>query len=207
VTALDFRPWRAACKRPNRRLLRGGLPFSLHTRRYGSGLCCSHTPKRVPIWTVDATYRTSLAFTRHPCSAQLGLSSEPSCGSPATMPFASVSHSFLKVRSRVAQPFRFVAVARKQGYLYTNQPSLSRHSAVIATCPLPGKENGGPHWSAVSVPKGRFELPRGYPHYALNVARLPIPPLRRGSLREAGADRRTRTGDLLFTKQLLYQLS
>ena len=28
------------------------------------------------------------------------------------------------------------------------------------------------------VPKGRFELPRGYPHYALNVARLPIPPLR-----------------------------
>jgi hypothetical protein len=30
------------------------------------------------------------------------------------------------------------------------------------------------------VPKGRFELPRPYGHYALNVARLPIPPLRRG---------------------------
>src|SRR5215213_2630039 len=29
-----------------------------------------------------------------------------------------------------------------------------------------------------AVPKGRFELPRGYPHYALNVARLPVPPLR-----------------------------
>ncbi len=28
------------------------------------------------------------------------------------------------------------------------------------------------------VPKGRFELPRGHPHYALNVARLPVPPLR-----------------------------
>ena len=28
------------------------------------------------------------------------------------------------------------------------------------------------------MPKGRFELPRGYPHYALNVARLPVPPLR-----------------------------
>ncbi len=28
------------------------------------------------------------------------------------------------------------------------------------------------------VPKGRFELPRGCPHYALNVARLPVPPLR-----------------------------
>ena len=29
------------------------------------------------------------------------------------------------------------------------------------------------------VPKGRFELPRPYGHYALNVARLPVPPLRR----------------------------
>ncbi len=60
------------------------------------------------------------------------------------------------------------------------------------------------------VPKGRFELPRPYGHYALNVARLPVPPLRRASNRARpppGADRRTRTGDLLFTKQLLYQLS
>jgi hypothetical protein len=32
--------------------------------------------------------------------------------------------------------------------------------------------------SESAVPKGRFELPRGYPHYALNVARLPVPPLR-----------------------------
>ncbi|MEA2593574.1 MAG: hypothetical protein QOF01_43, partial [Thermomicrobiales bacterium] len=31
------------------------------------------------------------------------------------------------------------------------------------------------------VPKGRFELPRVYTHYALNVARLPVPPLRRGA--------------------------
>jgi len=60
-----------------------------------------------------------------------------------------------------------------------------------------------------TVPKGRFELPRGYPHYALNVARLPF--RHSGSFRgpwvQPGADRRTRTGDLLFTKQLLYQLS
>ena len=28
------------------------------------------------------------------------------------------------------------------------------------------------------VPKGRFELPRAFAHYALNVARLPVPPLR-----------------------------
>lgn len=63
------------------------------------------------------------------------------------------------------------------------------------------------------VPKGRFELPRGYPHYALNVARLPFRHF--GSSKSIahpawgyqGADRRTRTDDLLFTKQLLYQLS
>src|SRR3954466_6532762 len=31
---------------------------------------------------------------------------------------------------------------------------------------------------AATVPKGRFELPRGYPPYPLNVASLPVPPLR-----------------------------
>src|SRR3954452_7666887 len=35
-----------------------------------------------------------------------------------------------------------------------------------------------PRTRNATVPKGRFELPRGYPHYALNVARLPVPPLR-----------------------------
>jgi hypothetical protein len=35
------------------------------------------------------------------------------------------------------------------------------------------------------VPKGRFELPRPYGHYALNVARLPVPPLRRVALSSA----------------------
>jgi hypothetical protein len=36
------------------------------------------------------------------------------------------------------------------------------------------------------VPKGRFELPRPYGHYALNVARLPVPPLRLVALASAG---------------------
>jgi hypothetical protein len=31
----------------------------------------------------------------------------------------------------------------------------------------------------VVVPMKRFELLRGHPHYALNVARLPVPPHRR----------------------------
>jgi hypothetical protein len=42
--------------------------------------------------------------------------------------------------------------------------------------PSPMTYHSSPSPSA--VPKGRFELPRGYPHYALNVARLPVPPLR-----------------------------
>src|SRR5439155_35641 len=51
------------------------------------------------------------------------------------------------------------------------------------------------------VPKGRFELPRAIAHYALNVARLPIPPLRRG-----GAEG-TRTPDLNTASVALSQLS
>ncbi len=42
VTALDFRPWRAACVRPNRRLLRGGLPFSLRNTSRHLSLLLSH---------------------------------------------------------------------------------------------------------------------------------------------------------------------
>ena len=58
------------------------------------------------------------------------------------------------------------------------------------------------------VPKGRFELPRGYPHYALNVARLPFRHFGlHPTIFAVGADLGTRTPDLLFTKQLLYQLS
>ena len=32
------------------------------------------------------------------------------------------------------------------------------------------------------VPKGGLEPPWGFPHYALNVARLPVPPLRQVAL-------------------------
>ena len=43
----------------------------------------------------------------------------------------------------------------------------------------------------VLVPRGRLELPRGYPHYDLNVARLPIPPPghHRERCRHAGGQR------------------
>src|SRR5687767_6826854 len=53
-------------------------------------------------------------------------------------------------------------VSRWQGNSFTPSPC---HPATLPPTPS-------------AVPKGRFELPRGYPHYALNVARLPVPPLR-----------------------------
>ena len=68
---------------------------------------------------------------------------------------------------------------------------LWRQDASDHPCPLPilgcqgatrllgaGRSLFLQHLPPPPVPKGRFELPRGYPHYALNVARLPIPPLR-----------------------------
>ncbi len=53
-------------------------------------------------------------------------------------------------------------------------------------------------WSLTGpVPKGRFELPRPYGHYTLNVARLPVPPLRLAApFSEAGGRYWTRTSDL-----------
>lgn len=83
--------------------------------------------------------RVSPAFTGHPCSAQLGLSSNPQgiSGHPL---FSASEYSHGNVRE-----------------------------------PVSTFMESGP------VPRGRFELPRGYPHYALNVARLPVPPHRHDS--------------------------
>ena len=38
------------------------------------------------------------------------------------------------------------------------------------------------HESRPLVPKGGFEPPRAFAHYALNVARLPVPPFRRAPI-------------------------
>jgi hypothetical protein len=67
-----------------RRLLQGGLPFSLrHALALRPGLCCSRPPKRTPIWTVRTYDRPFPRFHVAPCSLQLGLSSalrqRPSC--------------------------------------------------------------------------------------------------------------------------------
>lgn len=81
-----FRPsWRATshamrCTTPRsiRRLLQGGLPFSLHSEEWHR-LCCSHLHKKVPIWTVRTHDRPFPRFHVAPRSMQLGLSSTLAC--------------------------------------------------------------------------------------------------------------------------------
>ena len=138
VTALDFRSRRATCKRPNRRLLRGGLPFSFPKVALWDLVSVALASGDAPIWTVSATNHASPIFIGHPRSMQLGLSSG-SPGRSSDHPFLpAVWYSLVKVRE-----------AREQ-----------RHA----------------DWASIyePVPKGRFELPRDYSHYALNVARLPF---------------------------------
>lgn len=138
AAALDFGPRRVTCKRPSRRLLRGGLPFSL--RR---GMRCRPAMVSValmgredlaamPIWTVDAHRRA------------------PPRLSPGTLTLCS---SDFPLASRPAT-------------VLPNATQLLKPRACQRQAPAP------------AVPKGRFELPRAFAHYALNVARLPVPPLR-----------------------------
>jgi hypothetical protein len=57
----------------------------------------------------------------------------------------------------------------------SDHPSSSRHAPRIRLSKYSPRRVAR---AEVLVPKGRFELPRPYGHYALNVARLPVPPLR-----------------------------
>ena len=123
------------------------------TRRFG--LCCSRAARRAPIWTVDARSPARLpGFHRAPvlCAARTFLWRRNASDHPCP-PHASV------VNVRDAWGGR---VLKCRGITFTPPPD---HPVTLPPSPS-------------AVPKGRFELPRGYPHYALNVARLPVPPLR-----------------------------
>ena len=98
----------------------------------------------------------SPAFTGHPCSVQLGLSS--GAETPATI----LAHPMPRLSMCGT-----LGVARWQG---VEVPGECVYPVTLSP--------SDPVTSGSAVPKGRFELPRGYPHYALNVARLPVPPLR-----------------------------
>ena len=128
-------------------------PHNSHRRRR-FGLCCSHAVTRAPIWTVDV-YDASPAFTGHPCSMRLGLSSA------------------LQMETSDHPSAHTLSCQRAD---LSNSPALARvvndTANEFATMPC------GPDLAVSAVPKGRFELPRVCTHYALNVARLPVPPLR-----------------------------
>jgi hypothetical protein len=121
------------------------------------GLCCSRAAGRAPIWTVDAWSPARLpGFHRAPmlCAARTFLWRQNASDHPCP-PHASV----VNVRD---PPEVMDDGCRVMGRLFrpnTYDPTLVTRLGS-------------------AVPKGRFELPRGYPHYALNVARLPVPPLR-----------------------------
>jgi hypothetical protein len=78
---------------------------------------------------------------------------------------ALCSSDFPLASSRNQRPSFFLAFA----------PTIADHAlqSFVKVQPAPLRR-GQEEW----VPKGRLELPRPYEHYALNVARLPIPPLR-----------------------------
>ena len=137
MTALDFRPRRATCKRSNRRLLRGGLPFSARqTKVRGFGFCCSRVLGRA---SVDC--QRVAAFPRL---------------SPGTLALCSSDFPLIH---RVDQ-----------------RPSPTPCDECLRVVNVRGRDHHSR--DRCPVPRGRFELPRGYPHYALNVARLPVPPHR-----------------------------
>ncbi len=109
---------------------------------------------------LSAPESTAPAFTGHPRSMQLGLSSNPRKGQrPSSLP-----HPLLLTYA----PARLVAREFRVDRAYCALRAMPR--------------------SVARVPKGRFELPRAIAHYALNVARLPIPPLRRGASSSASVE-------------------
>jgi hypothetical protein len=126
-------------------------------RRFG--LCCSRAACRVPIWTVDARSPARLpGFHQAPvlCAARTFLWRRNASDHPCP-PHASVVNV-----QRLRLGCRGVRVSGYQAQTFVPTPCYPATQS-------PSKS---------AVPKGRFELPRGYPHYALNVARLPVPPLR-----------------------------
>ncbi len=110
----------------------------------GIGLCCSHPPKRAPIWTVRTHDRPCPRFRVAPCSVQLGLSSA-AANDDSDHPLA--------LHDSVVNARRPAVADRGRG-----EPMPRRRD--VAT--------------SATVPKGRLELPWAIAHYALNVARLPF---------------------------------
>jgi hypothetical protein len=116
-------------------------------RRTRFGLCCSRAVARAPIWTVGVGTPPRLS----PGTLTL-------CSSDFPLAHRASDHPSARVLGcQCASPSGDGPVP---AYL------------IVFTPKLPGNESGP--CLRDPVPKGRFELPRVFTHYALNVARLPF---------------------------------
>lgn len=108
-------------------------------------------------------------FTRRPYGQRLGLCCSHSAGYIQRCANLDYRHA----STHAAPAFT--------GHPYSLQPGLSsgrNQRSPVRNRPIV-KVTASVCWPWSMVPKGRFELPRPFGHYALNVARLPVPPLRR----------------------------
>jgi hypothetical protein len=163
-----------ATSSPSWRLSTSGLGEQPASGRFGD--CCGedcpfHPGGGPPVWSL----LLSRGLPRANLDCRRAVSRAPPRLSPGTRALCSSDFPLAPKRQRPSLPTPCLGcqcagrlgwqggrVSRCQGNTFTPSPC---HPATLPPSPS-------------AVPKGRFELPRGYPHYALNVARLPVPPLR-----------------------------
>jgi hypothetical protein len=113
---------------------------------------------RVSNWWIDAVEWLGTHTLRLPNAYALHL------------PKPTVRAAVLQTKEKSPRTSGRICVAGVQGF----EPQLSdSESDVLPLYDTPTSQ---------VVPMKRFELLRGHPHYALNVARLPVPPHRRSHL-------------------------
>jgi hypothetical protein len=163
-----------ATSSPSWRLSTSGLGEPPASGRFGD--CCGedcpfHPDGHPPVWSL----LLSRGLPHANLDCRRAVSRAPPRLSPGTRALCSSDFPLAPKRQRPSLPTPCLGcqcagrrgsqgcrVSRCQGITFTPPPS---HPTTVPPSPS-------------AVPKGRFELPRGYPHYALNVARLPVPPLR-----------------------------
>src|SRR5215218_4956290 len=162
-----------ATSSPSWRLSTSGLGEQPASGRFGD--CCGedcpfHPGGDPPVWSL----LLSRGMPRANLDCRRAISRAPPRLSPGTRALCSSDFPLAPKRQRPSLPTpclscQCAGLTQVVGHGYR---VMGRRFRPIPYDPRPITRQGS------AVPKGRFELPRGYPHYALNVARLPVPPLR-----------------------------